>query len=373
MYEIKNLKYNTIYKRYYLYRPFSLLLTILLVNLISIKNARNLNNYISEIHLVIKGNGTQNILSNYFYIIPSEVIVNGISKGNTCKKTCDLDEDINNVTIKFDKKIESCYLMFNGLQNMIEIDLSNFDASKVNNMYWMFSHSKNLEKVNFGNINTSSVENMHGLFYFCEKLISIDLSNFDTSIVNDMGWMFAYCINLEKINFGNINTSSVKKMDALFYHCEILISIDLSNFDTCNVNDMGWMFGDCKNLKYLDLSNFNTSNVNNIETMFYDCQSLIYLNLNSFYLNNSVKMDLIFNFISPYVKICANDEIILNKLSKYSKSSDCSDICFKPNIKIDTKNKKCIESCLNNKYEYELNNNVIMNVQKIHLLYQMMN
>ena len=90
--------------------------------------------------------------------------------------------------------------------------------------------------------------------------------------------------------------------------------------------------------------------------MFYDCQSLIYLNLNSFYLNNSVKMDLIFNFISPYVKICANDEIILNKLSKYSKSSDCSDICFKPNIKIDTKNKKCIESCLNNKYEYELNN-----------------
>ena len=32
------------------------------------------------------------------------------------------------------------------------------------------------------------------------------------------------------------------------------------------------------------------------------------------------------------------------------------DICFTPNIKIDINNKQCIESCLNNKYEYELNN-----------------
>ena len=353
-YKIINRK--TIFKEYYLFRTFSFLLKIFLVNLISIKNARNLNNYISEIHLVIKGKGTQNILSNSFNTVPSEVIVNGISKGNTCQKTCYLDEDINNVTIKFEEQIETCYRMFYKLQNIIEIDLSNFDASKVNNMNGMFRECKNLEKINFGDINTSSVQNMYGLFYECEKLISIDLSNLDTSKVNNMQWMFDHCKNLEKINFGNINTSSVENMYGLFYYCEKLISIDLSNFDTSKVNNMEWMFGSCYNLKFLDLSNFDTSNVNNIRYMFYYCQSLIYLNLNSFHLRNSVKLDFIFNSIPSYTKICANDEIILNKLSEYHKSSDCSDICFKPNIKIDIKNKQCIESCLNKGYEYELNN-----------------
>ena len=173
-YRIINRK--TIFKEYYIFRTLSFLLKISLVNLISIKNTRNLNNYISEIHLVIKGNGTQNILYNNFNTNPSEVIVNGISKGNTCQKTCDLDEDINNVTIKFEEQIISCYHMFYQLENIIEIDLSNFDTSKVNNMKRMFGECKNLEKINFGNINTSSVENMDSLFYQCEKLISIDLS-----------------------------------------------------------------------------------------------------------------------------------------------------------------------------------------------------
>ena len=41
----------------------------------------------SEIHLVIQGNGTQNLLSDDYDILPSEVIVNGMSMPN-CFKTC---------------------------------------------------------------------------------------------------------------------------------------------------------------------------------------------------------------------------------------------------------------------------------------------
>ena len=107
------------------------LLKIVLVNLITIKNIRNLNNYISEIHLIIKGSGNQEILNSAFYTVPSEVIVNGNSKGDTCKKSCDLNEDINNVVLKFENKIKSCNLMFNHLKNIIEIDLSYFDTSEV--------------------------------------------------------------------------------------------------------------------------------------------------------------------------------------------------------------------------------------------------
>jgi hypothetical protein len=39
-----------------------------------------------------------------------------------CKKNCNFNEEINNVTIKFNNKIESFEKMFNGLTNIIEID-----------------------------------------------------------------------------------------------------------------------------------------------------------------------------------------------------------------------------------------------------------
>ena len=39
--------------------------------------------------------------------------------------------------------------MFYELQNIIEIDLSNFDASEVNDMQWMFYNCENLEKNKF--------------------------------------------------------------------------------------------------------------------------------------------------------------------------------------------------------------------------------
>ena len=281
---------------------FTFLLKIVSVNLITLMNIRNLNNYISEIHLVVQGKGNQQILNNgYNYL--SEVIINGISKGNLCKKFCDLDADINNVTLKFETQIKSCVSMFLNLKNIIEIDLSNFDASEV----------------------------------------------------KDVGSMFYGCENLKKINFGNFNTSSIESMYTLFYRCYNLISIDLSNFDTSKVKNMGYMFEDCKQLKYLDLSNFDTSNVNNIKNMFANCLSLIYLNLNSFNLSISINMNNAFNGISPNVKICTNDEKIITTLSQKNINIDCSNICFKSNIHIDILNNKCIDSCLNNDFIYELN------------------
>ena len=55
-------------------------------------------------------------------------------------------------------------MMFDGLDNIKEIDISDFDASKVTSMKYMFNGCKNLEKINFGNIKTSLVTNMENLF-----------------------------------------------------------------------------------------------------------------------------------------------------------------------------------------------------------------
>ena len=54
------------------------------------------------------------------------------------QKICNLDKNYNNITLIFDYQIETCNSMFDGLRNITEIDLSNFDASKVTDFHWMF-------------------------------------------------------------------------------------------------------------------------------------------------------------------------------------------------------------------------------------------
>ena len=391
-----------------LHKLFLLFLKFILVDLIITKNPRKINNFYSEIFLVIKGNGNQKLLYNYFNILPSEVLVNGISKVNSCTKTCFLEGDENNITLIFNQEIKSCYNMFMNCENITYIDLSNFDASNVTNMEsmfdscsslkrinfenintsslehieglfyecieltsidlsnlnfskvkdmgWMFFGCSNLEKINFGNIDTSSVESMRSFFYNCSKLTSINLSNFNTSKVQEMQWFFGYCINLEKIYFGNIDTSSVENIYSLFYNCSKLISLDLSNFNTFKVKDMGCMFAHCRNIKYLDLSNFDFSNINNIDHMFYNCLSLIFLNLITFHMDDALTKDKSFDYLSSYSKYCAIDEYTINYLTNINKEINCSHICFNKNTKIDIINNACIESCINNRYHYELNN-----------------
>ena len=116
-----------------------------------------------KINLVIKGKGQSYFLNSSFYLEPKEVIINGEPKTNV-KKIFNFEKDYNNVTIIYEDKLNSCENMFNGITNITEIDLTEFDTSEVTNMDFMFNQSINLEKITFGNINTSKVESMCRLF-----------------------------------------------------------------------------------------------------------------------------------------------------------------------------------------------------------------
>ena len=61
------------FKENHFFQILAFLIKISLFNLVTIKNIRNLNTYISEVHLVIKGRGRQEILNSAFYTVPSEV------------------------------------------------------------------------------------------------------------------------------------------------------------------------------------------------------------------------------------------------------------------------------------------------------------
>ena len=345
---------------------FSELILILIITQIYstnsklLENTRNLKSKYSEIHLVIQGSGTQDLVSSSGYSEaddPSEVYVGG-SKREDCLKTCSLTGTSNSITLRFENQMASCSYMFFQQTNIIEVDLSDFDASKVTSMGGMFNGCTNLEKFTSGNINTPLLETMSAVFNKCSSLTSIDISNFDTSKVTTMKELFKECSKLETINFGNIDTSSVKTMEGLFYSCTKLVSVDLSKFQTSEVTCMSRMFLSCTSLKYLDLSSFSTPKVEEVPQMFKSCSSLFFLNIKNFVLSglttNALKE--VLSGVSSTIKYCVSDSTTQTTLSISSSQNDCSDTCFKQNIKVDITNNQCIEDlCGNDEYKYIYN------------------
>ena len=183
----------------------------------------------------------------------------------------------------------------NKIGNIKDLDISNFDTSKVTQMSGMFSGMSSLTSLDLSNFNTSKVWDMDSMFRGMSSLTSLNLSNFDTSQVTDMGNMFLYASSLTSLNLLSFNTSKVTNMGSMFNNASSLISLNLSNFDTSNVTDMSAMFHGTSNLVTLDLSNFNTSNVTNITNMFSDMSNLTTLDLSNFDTSRVTNMEHMFS------------------------------------------------------------------------------
>ena len=168
------------------------------------------------------------------------------------------------------------------IKNILELDLSNFDTSKVANMSHMFNGMRNLTTLNLSNFNTSNVTNMGGMFFSMTNLTTLNLSNFDTSKVTDMGSMFYGISNLTTLNLSNFNTSQVTIMGGMFYGMSNLTTLNLSNFNTSKTTDMRSMFNGMTNLASLDISSFNTKNVENMSGMFSLLRKIEHLDLSHF-------------------------------------------------------------------------------------------
>ncbi len=168
------------------------------------------------------------------------------------------------------------------IKNILELDLSNFDTSKVANMSHMFNGMRNLTTLNLSNFNTSNVTDMGGMFFSMTNLTTLNLSNFDTSKVTNMGSMFYGISNLTTLNLSNFNTSQVTIMGGMFYGMSNLTTLNLSNFNTSKTTDMRSMFNGMTNLASLNISSFNTENVENMSGMFSLLRKIEHLDLSHF-------------------------------------------------------------------------------------------
>ena len=175
--------------------------------------------------------------------------------------------------------------MFRGMSSLTSLNLSNFDTSRVAYMRWMFSGMSSLTSFKFSHFGHFYVK-MDGMFSGMSSLTSLDLSNFDTSAATSMRMMFYNVRSLTSLDLSSFNTSNVTDMEGMFYNVSSLTSLDLSNLDTSKVEDMVGMFRGMSSLTSLKLPNFNTSKVKDMRMMFYNVRSLASLDLSSFDTSN---------------------------------------------------------------------------------------
>ena len=231
--------------------------------------------------------------------------------------------------IIFNKPVVNLNRFFRDCVNLYSIDLSEFDSSSVINMRAMFSKCRRLKEIKgLDKFNTSKATNMEGMFQCCEEIVLLNLSNFDTSNVNDMSYMFNGCIKLKEIKgLNKFNTKNVDNMSTMFQNCENLEYLDLS-FDTSKVYEMYYMFCKCYKLKKIKgLNKFKTMKVCNMNSMFKKCDSLENIDLSNFDTSNVENMFLMFYGCHKLKEIIGLDKLnTINVTNMNGMFQDCENL-----------------------------------------------
>ena len=262
-------------------------------------NAVNIEDEDSDYEIKLWLDSTDN--TAYYYAESEKVYLNTDSSKMFFSKIVEqkirnvLDIDLSN----FDtSKVEDMHWMFSGMSNLTTLNLSNFDTSKVTRMNSMLEAMSRLTTLDLSNFDTSKVTNMSYMFDGATNLTTLNLSNFNTSNVTNMSYMFAEMFNLTSLDISNFDTSKVTNMHAMFYKMSNLTTLNLSNFNTSKVTDMGFMFATTPKLTTLDFSSFDTSQVTNMHAMFNAMSNLTTLNLSNFNTSNVTDMGWMFSFMS---------------------------------------------------------------------------
>ena len=349
-----------------LFQFFILISILFLANSQSQCNIANNNRklaFSNEITIKIMGDQKKNILYNAFTPQPQQIYANGvITSINGENEIQSLQNGENVIKMIWNSQIENCETMFMDLDNIIEIDLSNFDSSNVSSMTKMFSGCESLLSINFSGINTKKVRTMNFMFYNCKSLISLDLSDLDTSKVLSMLRMFQNCYSLKSIDLSSFNTSSTTIMTYMFQDCHELSYLDISNFDTSKVMMMLGMFINCKKLSYLNLSKWDLSSILSINNLFINCSNLEFIDFTNFKETTMVDKDSILDGLPDNFSYCINNNenmpLITEAINnKNCTINDCENTWKNKQKKIISEKNKCVYECIDyESYSYTFKN-----------------
>ena len=221
---VEDYEYNNKNKRIKQKNYFNIRLPVLVIILYI--NIHNIISFDSNITLKIPGIGEKNIINNNFRTYLSEIYINNISQTNINNVYYFADEN-NTVTLTFKEKFNDLNYMFQDLENIYEIDFTNFDGTDVQKMQNTFKNCKKLITLDLSNWNVEKVQELLESFSGCDSLTSLKLPNFKNSKLTTLSNRFSRCKTLLSLNLSTFNTTQVKKMDNTFLNCESLTSLDL--------------------------------------------------------------------------------------------------------------------------------------------------
>ena len=103
---------------------------------------------------------------------------------------------------------------------------------------------ENTEEPYLSDIDTSKIDDMSALFAG-EDVVKVDLSNWDVSNVKDMGSMFSVCKKLEYVDLTGWKTTSLENMLSMFWKCKNLKEIKgIKDFDITLLKDSDYFKSD---------------------------------------------------------------------------------------------------------------------------------
>jgi surface protein len=173
--------------------------------------------------------------------------------------------------------------LFESIDELIEVDFSNFNGSKIKSLKATFAECKNLKKLTFANaFSKSSIINLASTFSDCSNLDIIDFSNVKFGKIEYLIDTFNGCTNLKEIKGFKIdNCSQLYTLRGMFACCENLENVDFfQDFkNSGKINAINSMFFACDKLKSIDISSLDLSNIVFASAAFYSCDNLETLNI----------------------------------------------------------------------------------------------
>ena len=305
--------------------------------IIKVRKDKNDKNYLNDnnnkmkenkkINIIIKNviHNKNAIIINYIIIIASIII-------NIC---CQIKNNIFNlfffkyskISLKIkgigDNNILGVDNINSNFQDIIylkEVYINGVRQDKIENKY-KFNLTDNFVEL----IWEDNITNCQNMFRRCYHITEINLSNFDTSKVTTMFAMFWDCTSLTSIDLSNVNTSKVESMVRMFSNCQLLTSLNLSNFDTKQVTLMNYMFDGCANLEYINLNSFEENNLTNAFNMFNNVPKNFIICINKNIIEGTI-YSRIPNKECTVID-CTNDWKSKQKKLIYNNNNECIESC----------------------------------------------
>ena len=160
------------------------------------------------------------------------------------------DSGILKVNITFKENLKSMLGMFKGCENLIDVDLTNLNTSRLENINSLFEGCNNLENVNFFNKQLYKIRETENLFNGCENLVEIEnLDKINIPTIRKANNMFKNCKVIRNINLSSIYLDKAENAKDIFHGCDKLEILDICNFGEIN-NEL---FGSLKDLSKIKI------------------------------------------------------------------------------------------------------------------------